>query len=48
MKDPAFTHRLSGVAEADETYIGGKRRGGRHANRGQDREAALRGRPEGH
>src|SRR4051794_38263697 len=36
MKEPAFTDRLSGVVEADETYIGGKRRGGRHAKRAQD------------
>jgi transposase-like protein len=28
MKDPAFTSRLSGTVEADETYIGGKRRTG--------------------
>src|SRR3954454_11299983 len=46
MKEPAFTDRLSGVVEADETYIGGKRRGGRHAKRAQDREAELRGRPK--
>jgi transposase-like protein len=26
MRDPAFTSRLSGTVEADETYIGGKRR----------------------
>jgi transposase-like protein len=26
MKDPAFTEKLSGVVEADETYIGGKRK----------------------
>jgi transposase-like protein len=26
MRDPAFTTRLSGTVEADETYIGGKRR----------------------
>jgi transposase-like protein len=27
MRDPAFTSRLTGTVEADETYIGGKRRG---------------------
>lgn len=27
MKDPAFTSRLSGTVEADETYIGGKKSG---------------------
>jgi transposase-like protein len=26
MRDPAFTSRLSGTVEADETYLGGKRR----------------------
>jgi transposase-like protein len=46
MKEPAFADRLSGTVEADETYIGGKRRGGRHAKRAQDREAELRGRPK--
>jgi transposase-like protein len=29
MRDPAFTSRLSGTVEADETYIGGKKRGGK-------------------
>src|SRR5215210_679426 len=46
MKEPAFTERLSGVVEADETYIGGKRRGGKRAKREQDRQAELRGRPK--
>src|SRR5205809_56740 len=27
MKDPAFTSRLSGTVEADETYLGGRRKG---------------------
>jgi transposase-like protein len=29
MRDDAFTSRLSGIVEADETYIGGRRRGTR-------------------
>jgi transposase-like protein len=27
MKEPAFTSRMTGIVEADETYMGGKRRG---------------------
>jgi transposase-like protein len=45
MREPAFTSRLSGTVEADETYIGGKRRGSRTRKRGEDRQAELRGRP---
>jgi hypothetical protein len=32
--------------EADETYIGGERSGGKLAKRTQDRDAELRGRPK--
>jgi len=46
MKDDAFTSRMGGVIEADETYIGGKRRGSRRTKRDQDRQAELRGRPK--
>src|SRR5918998_6509786 len=46
MREPAFADRLSGTVEADETYIGGKRRGSRRTKREQDRQAELRGRPK--
>lgn len=35
MRDPAFTSRLSGTVEADETYIGGKPRHRNRKNRGR-------------
>ncbi len=46
MKEPEFTSMLTGTVEADETYIGGKRRGGRTVRRGEDRAAERRGRPK--
>lgn len=46
MREPAFTDRLAGTVEADETYIGGKRRGSRYTRRKEDRQAELRGRPK--
>lgn len=46
MKDPAFTSRLSGTVEADETYIGGKRRntghrGGRPGTKDKNKAAVM-------
>lgn len=35
MKEPAFADRLSGTVEADETYIGGRRRGTPHGRPGK-------------
>jgi transposase-like protein len=46
MKEPEFTSMLTGTVEADETYVGGKRRGGRQRRRNEDRQAELRGRPK--
>ena len=37
MREPAFTSRMTGTVEADETYIGGKRRGGKQTRRREDR-----------
>src|SRR5215210_6100769 len=48
MRDPAFTTRLTGTVEADETYIGGKRRhipgertGGRPGPKDQNKAAVM-------
>jgi transposase-like protein len=44
MKDPAFTSRLTGVIEADETYVGGRRRGqggGRPGVKDKNKTAVL-------
>src|SRR3954453_22848932 len=35
MRYPAFTSRMTGTVEADETYVGGKRRGQRGFPRGE-------------
>lgn len=40
MKDPAFTSRLSGTVEADETYLGGKQRG-KGTGRGTKNKTAV-------
>ena len=46
MKQPEFQSQMGGIVEADETYIGGKRRGGRKRVRAENRQAELRGRPK--
>jgi transposase-like protein len=43
MRDPAFTSLLSGTVEADETYVGGRRRGtvGRPGPKDKNRAAVM-------